>query len=322
MASNINIASGAHPNYAAEDADVVLVSSDNVVFHVHSLMLREASTVFENMVRMPAPQDIEKQPTDNTIKLDEPAFVVEFLMDSIYPRDKFPTVSNYAEAWEIAKAADKYLLGRALTVLRGFVLQNEQLRGQTLRLYNLACKCHWTDVIESSSKASLDKPLLNLRYMEPEVEEQFFELSKAEAQRLLRLHKNRAKVILRFDAEDLTTWLHTIDDDGSGKMESLWWCPDPHDCGAMYFDEEVNIALVSLKNELQNYVDREPVASALSDRKSFKDLFRQLMRISTFKRLRCDSCKTPLMDEETVWKYFQAVMPDLPVTVSDFETEA
>ncbi|KLO10948.1 hypothetical protein SCHPADRAFT_492702 [Schizopora paradoxa] len=307
-----------HHNYAAVDGDIILVSSDDVNFHVHSLMLREASPVFDGMAQMPSPQEGEKRPTDHTIHLDEPAFVVGFLMDSIYPRGTFPSVANYVHAWEIANAAEKYMLGRALIVLRGAILDNEELRDQTLRLYKLARKCQWTDVIASSSKKSLDKPLLNLRYIEPQTQEQFLELSNEEAQDLIRLHKDRVTEILRFHPGHISKWdcmSETFNIHGEPVTITGWLC----NCGGGGFDDDVMLedATTLLKNEIEKILDQEPAASALFERRSFSELFKKIVRISVFKSIDCQSCDGPFANEETAWNHFQSVRRRIPSTIFD-----
>ncbi|KLO10949.1 hypothetical protein SCHPADRAFT_492703 [Schizopora paradoxa] len=304
-----------HATYAFEDGDVVLVSSDNIQFLVHSVVLREASPVFRDMTTIPGPREAEKQPSDRTIKLDEPAFVMEFLMDAIYPRETFPSVLNYNQAWEIARAADKYDIGRAFTILRSTILHNEELRGQTFRLYKLARRYQWTDIIAFSSKASLDKPLLNLRYMEPEALEHFFELSSEDAEDLLRLHRSRCAEILDFNVNNLTEYFFAEDvvtEDGEPKLAMYWGCGNG--CGGTS-DEVTDAAFTSFKNGLEKYLDREPAASALFERKAFDELFKELVRISAFKLANCRKCKRPFMNGEKAWEYFQGVASRIPSTV-------
>ncbi|KLO10944.1 hypothetical protein SCHPADRAFT_999218 [Schizopora paradoxa] len=320
------VAPGVHPKYAAADGDVVLVSSDNVKFKVHSLILREASTVFEGMVNMPAPQpDGAGNSSDHEVKLEEPSFVVESLMDAIYPRETLPTVSNYAQAWEIAKAADKYMIGRALSILQAIILQNEELRKQTLRLYKLARRYQWTDVIASSSRASLDKPLLNFLYMDLETQEQFFELSKEDAEDLLRLHKDRIIDILNFDAQTMTkfdcdTDVYGEDTEEGPKLLTIWRCPARtiNGCPGYGDPERIDAALISFKNEVERYLSQNPAAPGLFQREAFGEKFKEFVRTSGFEWIKCNSCKKPFADEEIAWEYLQHVESLIPNTV--FET--
>ncbi len=305
---------GYHPNYPTEDGDVILLSSDGVKFCVHGLMLRKASSVFEGMISMPAPNHPANQPVNNVIPLSEPAFVVAFLMDAIYPHDTFPSIANYEEAREIVAAADKYMFGRVLPILRSVVIDNEELRNQTLRLYSLACRCQWTEEIASSSKKTLDKKLY---YSDPEHLKQILELSHPDLVALDRLHESREAEILKLDTDAISKFAMDIsiyDEDGEEgpKAESYWICPGP--CNGIVGDtEKVNAALESFKHALQAYLDLNPAAFALFDRNAFGDKLASLTR--SFRGIRCESCERPFVDEDRAWQHFQTVERRIPKTV-------
>ncbi|KLO10955.1 hypothetical protein SCHPADRAFT_930230 [Schizopora paradoxa] len=305
-----------HSNYEAEDGDVVLVSSDNVQFRVHSRILREASSVFKDMACMPAPQD--EQLSDRIIKFEEPAYVVEFLMDAIYPREVFPSVANYAQAWEIAKAADKYEIGRAHTVLQGSLIENEAF-GQPLRLYKLACFYEWKKAIAWSSKASLNKPLLKLSNMKSEDRKSLMELTDAELEAPMKLHKSRNAEILRHDPTVISRFncLEDIPDGDNGgepAFETVWRCPAVG-CGGRGNNEKICAAWVSFKRGFGEYLDSEPAAPALYDRNAFGILFRSLVRTSGFEWLDCNECSESFASEERAWRHYERIGRCIPRTV-------
>lgn len=79
-----------HPDYDYDDGDLILQSSDNVRFHVHSLTLKLFSSVFKDMLAMPKGEVTSTTPLDNVIPLDEPADVLRILLDNMYPRHGLP----------------------------------------------------------------------------------------------------------------------------------------------------------------------------------------------------------------------------------------
>jgi len=310
------IPAGFHPNYPTEDGDVILLSSDGVKFCVHSLMLRKASSVFDGMISMPAPNHPANQPANNVIPLSEPAFVVAFLMDAIYPHDSFPSIANYEEARQIVAAQDKYTFGRVLPILRSVVIDNEELRNQTLRLYSLARKRQWTEEIASSSKKTLDKKLY---YSDPEHLKQILELSHPDLLALDQLHNSRRSEILKLDTDAISKFATNIniygEDDVEGpKAEFFWICPSPCNGIVSLSDtEKVYAALESFKHALQVYLDRNPAASALFDRNAFGDKLASLTK--SFRGIRCESCERPFVDEDRAWKHFQRIERRIPKTV-------
>ncbi len=306
------IPAGYHPNYSTEDGDVILLSSDGVKFCVHSLMLRKASSVFEGMISMPAPSHPVNQPAHNVIPLSEPAFVVAFLMDAIYPHDTFPSIANYEEARKIVVAAEKYMFDRVLIILRSVVIANEELRNQTLRLYSLARRCQWVEEIASSSKKTLDKELYVSEHFE-----QILELSLSDLLALDQLHKSRRVEILELDTDVISIFAMDVniygeDDEGGPKAASFWICPGP--CNGFVGDaEKVFAALESFKLALKDYVVQNPAAPALFDRNVFGDKLASLTQ--NFKGIRCESCQRPFVDEDCAWKHFQTVERRIPKTV-------
>ncbi|KLO10963.1 hypothetical protein SCHPADRAFT_906424 [Schizopora paradoxa] len=98
--------------------------------------------------------------TNEIVPLSEPSLVLLFVLASIYPHVEIPSIASFADAHVVADAADKYDMFRVREVLRIAVLANESLRKVPLRLYHLARKCKWGDVIASSSEMTLDWNLM------------------------------------------------------------------------------------------------------------------------------------------------------------------
>lgn len=81
---------GFDPSYTFNDGDLVLRSADGVNFRVHSLILKLASSVFRDMLDIPAnaPHAAEKSKRElskGPILATEPACVLRILLNILYP---------------------------------------------------------------------------------------------------------------------------------------------------------------------------------------------------------------------------------------------
>lgn len=70
-------------SYLFPDADLVLVSSDGVLFRVHSLVLKLASQFFRDMFTIP--RDVKESESQEPIPMAEREPVLEALLGLIYP---------------------------------------------------------------------------------------------------------------------------------------------------------------------------------------------------------------------------------------------
>ncbi|KAH8116591.1 hypothetical protein DFH11DRAFT_1688101 [Phellopilus nigrolimitatus] len=158
-----------HPAYAYPDGDVVLRTSDDVKFRVHSIMLKLSSGFFRQMLEVP--RDPSEMP-DDAIPLSEESEVVACLLDLVYPTyyasvegsdagsARLPSLPDYDFAWALTEAADKYDMPRALAAVRAVVMNTDTLRTQSLSLYVLACRWKWTAEARFASTGTLAAPLL------------------------------------------------------------------------------------------------------------------------------------------------------------------
>ena len=68
-------------DYVFDDADVILQSSDGILFHVHSVNMKLSSTVFRDMLpTKPSPTEVTNEP----IALEEAGDVLKFILDILY----------------------------------------------------------------------------------------------------------------------------------------------------------------------------------------------------------------------------------------------
>ncbi|KAF7791922.1 hypothetical protein EIP86_002948 [Pleurotus ostreatoroseus] len=137
-----------HPAFADEDADILLCSRDNVLFRVHSLVLRLASGWFRTLFTLPqsplpAPP-LCKRPPPELIPMVEPADVLAALLGTacghaLPPLDSLP----FVEA--LLHAADKFDMPAALSVLRLALTAPPLLDAHPVRVYGLACQWGWRE---------------------------------------------------------------------------------------------------------------------------------------------------------------------------------
>ncbi|KAF8907668.1 hypothetical protein CPB84DRAFT_1744576 [Gymnopilus junonius] len=94
-----------HPDFNASDADLVILSADNIQFHLHKKYLESNTGAF------PGPGDVvvKSNPAGDTTQLTEPARVLEILFQFIYPK-KHPTLVDvpYDILGPLSEAVEKY----------------------------------------------------------------------------------------------------------------------------------------------------------------------------------------------------------------------
>ncbi|WVQ82072.1 hypothetical protein IAT38_004200 [Cryptococcus sp. DSM 104549] len=119
-----------HPDYCSHDADVVLVSSDEKAFKVHSYQLKTASTVFCDMLQLGA--DLEPTEIRLIDKKIESSKTIAFFLDILCGKDLeshvFPNGpggirANFDLCENVMAFMDKYDMPAALRTLRHVVDQ-------------------------------------------------------------------------------------------------------------------------------------------------------------------------------------------------------
>ncbi len=121
---------------AGADTDLVLLSSDDVEFHVHSLILKMSSPVFGDMLRTPRSQATSTESAAEAVVLAEPAAVLSLLLDIVYPgRGQLQNV-DFGGHLLLLKAtglaAIKYDMWAALEAIKAFLV-SPRLSQNTLR---------------------------------------------------------------------------------------------------------------------------------------------------------------------------------------------
>ncbi|WWD22413.1 hypothetical protein CI109_106904 [Kwoniella shandongensis] len=131
------------PSYDRSDADVTLISSEDVQFRVDSFYLKAASTVLRDML---GNKDLQSSP----IHIDAPAEDVKQLLDFM-TAPIAPTITDWKQFQRILELANKFDCGGVIDRLRlrsrGFLLE---------RPWSIFCLAsHWNDM--SLARSSIER---------------------------------------------------------------------------------------------------------------------------------------------------------------------
>ena len=98
-----------NPKVNAADADISILSSDGVLFRIHSINLKANSTAF--------PTEITSNPNDPAT-FSEPSNILELLFAFLYPSPPHPTLTDlsFDVLQPLAYAAHKYGIASAISL--------------------------------------------------------------------------------------------------------------------------------------------------------------------------------------------------------------
>jgi len=180
-----------HSFFKAPNADIILQSSDGVLFHNFRWILAEASPVFRDMLGLPATLPVSSplvftEPLERIV-LSEPASTLQPLLCLIYPVAPQPEFTCLLTLKVVLAAALKYEVALASNTLRQALVAPTYLENETLRVYAIACQFGLDDEAKIISRATLAIALLD----EPLCDE-LKNISAYDYCRLLNLHRSRA----------------------------------------------------------------------------------------------------------------------------------
>ena len=112
------------PPFDNPAADIILRSSDGVNFHVHSIILAEASPVFADMLSIPQPANTMSRIKSKgvsegkpIVNLSEESQTLDRLLRLCYPvRD--PVLDTLSDVYPVLSAAMKYEMDAATALMR------------------------------------------------------------------------------------------------------------------------------------------------------------------------------------------------------------
>ncbi|KAF9653778.1 hypothetical protein BDM02DRAFT_3107773 [Thelephora ganbajun] len=150
--------SASPPFDETSDGDVVLKSSDEVLFRVHKVILSLASPFFRDMFSLPQtgtpPDSAGNGPI---IPFTEPSETIDTLLRAVYP-DEDPDLKLVHEIEGVVEAAIKYDMPKCISIMRKKLILCASK--EPIRVFMIACKNRLADVASAAAHLSLRRPIL------------------------------------------------------------------------------------------------------------------------------------------------------------------
>ena len=163
---NDSLAGKPHPSFNALDADIILCSSDNVFFRIHSLILTIASGWFSTLLSLPHCPPSYKQssspppsPPPEVIHMVEDAKVIAGLLSMAGGRE-LPKIDTFEYLEDLLHTAEKYDMPGVLSILRLAIMSPKFLDTHPVRVYAIACQWGWVEEAKLASTKTLGIDLL------------------------------------------------------------------------------------------------------------------------------------------------------------------
>jgi hypothetical protein len=145
-----------------QNADIVLLSSDGVPFHIHKSILAISSPFFHDMFSLPQPPDSEVVDKLPVVHLFEDAELLHDLITLLYPIPSEIPDSDYDKALALLAVSHKYDMAAVQSSIRS-EMKSKDLRPLTaaaiFRAYGIASTKGLTQEMESAARLSLDFPM-------------------------------------------------------------------------------------------------------------------------------------------------------------------
>ncbi|TDL26537.1 hypothetical protein BD410DRAFT_783588 [Rickenella mellea] len=181
-----------HPSFSAQDADIIFVSDDGVLFRVHKFVLQFGSGFFKGMMEMT--RDPAEATANEPIRIQENSKVFAMLLDIIYPDREPPALESLEFANEVLQAAEKYEMRKATHSICLLVMSQQQkfLTQQPLEVYALASRYGWVEAAKFASTETLQFDLYS-----PNCSASLRRLDGDMSLRLFGLHARRRRALLK-----------------------------------------------------------------------------------------------------------------------------
>lgn len=188
--------SRAHPDFASEDADVMLCSQDNITFKVHSIILKMSSGWFRATFSLP--QTMASSTLDEPIFMSETSDVIVALLSVPYGLSQPPfDTMDFVEA--VVHAAEKYDMLGVLSIVRLALNTPSLVETHPLRVYGIATRWGWHEEAKLASSHTLTIDLYH-----PDVLPKLKAVEPLELGRLFGLHRRRRDALRNgLDASDV-----------------------------------------------------------------------------------------------------------------------
>ena len=141
------------------DGDVVLKSSDGVLFRVHKVILSLASPFFRDMFSLPQSPGTPQDCVGNApiIPFTESSEIIDTLLRAVYP-DEDPDLKLVHEIEGVVEAAIKYDMPKCISIMRKKLILGASK--EPIRVFMIACKNKLADVASATAHLSLRRPIL------------------------------------------------------------------------------------------------------------------------------------------------------------------
>lgn len=180
-----------NPDYAFDDADLVLLSSDGIHFRVHSLILKLASNAGGF-------RDFRRVDGNKTVEVDESEATLSTLLDMVYPSRHAPSTMSYAHFRAVAVAAEKYNMTSVTVALKDIILDKRPLTKlfseredseksySAIEQYLMTLDLGWTTIAQELSTKTLTCDLNS-----EVAQDMLFSADSVAAKNLYSLHRER-----------------------------------------------------------------------------------------------------------------------------------
>lgn len=171
------------------DADLILLSSDEVEFRVHRCILAAASPFFRDMFTLPQPVIAESNIISMVpiVPVSEKGVNLDSLLRFIYPVPA-PLIATLDELSAILGAAFKYDFPSVISTLRKLLAAPQFLRSAPARVFAIASRYELEEEAQLASTYTLSVHILDCP-----LSEDLKHISAHSYHRLLDLHRTRAE---------------------------------------------------------------------------------------------------------------------------------
>ncbi|KAL1952023.1 hypothetical protein VTO73DRAFT_1172 [Trametes versicolor] len=183
-----------HPDFSSPNADVLLRSSDDVLFRVSSDLLCHASGWFATMFTLPQGSNADR--VTEPIPMGEPSATLSALLSIVHGRS-LPPLDQVDDLERLLASAEKYEVPMVISVVR-LAFASRLIDIAPLRLYGIAYRMRWEAEAKDASSRTLTQDLLA-----PEAQAELAAMAPRHRDLLLDLHRRRREEF--FDGLDDTT---------------------------------------------------------------------------------------------------------------------
>ncbi|KAL5513455.1 hypothetical protein ACEPAH_3854 [Sanghuangporus vaninii] len=285
-----------HPRYDNADGDIVLSSSDGILFRVHSVILKLASGFFKQMLEIPR---VASENAHDPLPLDEDGKTICLLLDGIYPRnDASELPSTYDEAWTLTRAADKYDIPCARQSIQSAIYEKPGLQTDPLRLYALACHWKCADATRRAAERAAKRDILSELCRETPAAK---ELSDKDALNLLRFRRKQIDAFVSAFEEEVLWNVQIVDPD-------IWHCP----CSTTSYEfEDLHILISSVFIMIRGFLkDEKDISNIFSD-----DHFAWNGATSALQEYKCTECDVAVIDEAKLKTIMKGIFQGLDMRI-------